>query len=151
MSTAQVTEDLQRETTRYWSVFMWRQGYALFLLTSGSYRRPVLCFSSLNSFKWNKRVHIVTIIRSVIVDGVRIDNRIYCTLVPKLVSNYSAKLYLLTYGAETFLRRCQLCSQSRNSQNFKEPKGSLPCSQEPSTSPYPKPDQSSPYHTILSL
>jgi hypothetical protein len=32
-----------------------------------------------------------------------------------------------------------------------EPEGSLPCSQESSTDPYPKPDQSSPYHPILSL
>jgi hypothetical protein len=31
-----------------------------------------------------------------------------------------------------------------------EPEGSLPCSQEPSTFPYPEPDQSSPYRTILS-
>jgi hypothetical protein len=31
-----------------------------------------------------------------------------------------------------------------------EPEGSLPCSQEPSTGPYPKPDQSNPYHHILS-
>jgi hypothetical protein len=31
-----------------------------------------------------------------------------------------------------------------------EPEGSLPCSQEPSTGLYPEPDQSSPYHTILS-
>jgi hypothetical protein len=32
-----------------------------------------------------------------------------------------------------------------------EPEGSLPCSQEPSTGPYPEPDQSNPYHPILSL
>jgi hypothetical protein len=29
-----------------------------------------------------------------------------------------------------------------------EPEGSLPCSQEPSTGPYPEPDQSNPYHPI---
>jgi hypothetical protein len=32
-----------------------------------------------------------------------------------------------------------------------ESKGSLPCSQEPSTGPYPKPDQSSPYHPTFSV
>jgi hypothetical protein len=31
-----------------------------------------------------------------------------------------------------------------------EPESSLPCSQEPSTGPYSEPDQSSPYHPILS-
>jgi hypothetical protein len=30
-----------------------------------------------------------------------------------------------------------------------EPEGSLPCSQGPSASLYPEPDQSSPYHPIL--
>jgi hypothetical protein len=32
-----------------------------------------------------------------------------------------------------------------------EPEGLLPCSQGPSTGPYPEPDQSSPYHSILFL
>jgi hypothetical protein len=35
--------------------------------------------------------------------------------------------------------------------NFKEPEGSSPFSQDPSTGPYPKPVRSSPYHPILSL
>jgi hypothetical protein len=32
-----------------------------------------------------------------------------------------------------------------------ESEGSSPCSQEPSTGPYPKPDPSLPYYRILSL
>jgi hypothetical protein len=56
--------------------------------------------------------------------------------------------YLLTYGAEPFLRSCQLCSQSGTSQHFKEPEGWSPCSQEPSTGPYPEPVRSSPHHPI---
>jgi hypothetical protein len=54
----------------------------------------------------------------------------------------------LTHGAEPLLRSCQLCSHSRNSQHFMEPKGSLPCSQEPSAGPYPEPDQSTPSHPL---
>jgi hypothetical protein len=57
----------------------------------------------------------------------------------------------LTHGAEPFLRSRQLCSFSRTSQHFMEPEGSLPCSQEPSTGPYPEPNQSNPYNPILSL
>jgi hypothetical protein len=46
--------------------------------------------------------------------------------------------YLLTYGAEPFLRSHQLCSHSRTSQHFMEPEVSSPCSQEPSSGPYPE-------------
>jgi hypothetical protein len=63
----------------------------------------------------------------------------------------SANHYLLTYGAEPFLRSFQLCSYPRTSQHFIEPEGSSPCSKEPSTGPYPDPDRSSTYHPILSL
>jgi hypothetical protein len=49
------------------------------------------------------------------------------------------------------LKSCKLCSYSRISQHFIEPEGLLPCSQDPSTGPYPEPDQSSPYHPILIL
>jgi hypothetical protein len=57
----------------------------------------------------------------------------------------------ITRGAEPFLRSRQFYSYSRTSQHFMEPEGSLPCSQEPSTDPYPEPGQSNPYHPIRSL
>jgi hypothetical protein len=59
--------------------------------------------------------------------------------------------YWLTYGAEPFLRSCQLFIHSEIPSNFKEPESSSLCSQEPSTGPYPEPDRSSPYHPMLSL
>jgi hypothetical protein len=40
---------------------------------------------------------------------------------------------------------------SRISQNFMEPEGSLPYSEEPLTGSYLKPDHSSPYHPNVSL
>jgi hypothetical protein len=49
------------------------------------------------------------------------------------------------------LRSRQLCSNPRTSQHFMEPEGSLPCSQEPSTGPYPEAGRSSPYHLITIL
>jgi hypothetical protein len=58
--------------------------------------------------------------------------------------------HLLTHGAEAFLRSHQFCSYSRISQHFMEPEGSLSWSREPSTGPYPEPDESNRYHPILS-
>jgi hypothetical protein len=64
---------------------------------------------------------------------------------------FSFLFLTFTHGAEPFLRSCQLCSYSSTSEHFMEPEGSLLCSQEPSTGLYPEPDQSNPYHRILSL
>jgi hypothetical protein len=63
----------------------------------------------------------------------------------------AGKLTHSHHGDKPFLRNLQLCSYSRISQHFMEPEGSLPCSQEPSTGPYPLPDQSGLDHPILSL
>jgi hypothetical protein len=54
----------------------------------------------------------------------------------------SGKETQLTHGAEPFLKSRQLSSYSKTSQHFMEPECSLPFSQEPSTGPYPEPDQS---------
>jgi hypothetical protein len=72
----------------------------------------------------------------------------------RIISPYFFYIYFispLTHGAEPFFRSRQFCSYSRTSQRFMEPKGSSPCSRQPSNSPYPDPDQSNPYHPILSL
>jgi hypothetical protein len=70
---------------------------------------------------------------------------------PSCESLVSMDLTQVTHGAEPFLRSRQLLSHSRISPHFTAPEGSLPCSQQLSTGPYPKPDQSSTYHPILSL
>jgi hypothetical protein len=59
--------------------------------------------------------------------------------------------FVNTLVAELSLRRRQSPSYLRILQHFMEPEGSLPCSQEPAIGPYPQPDQSGPYHPILSL
>jgi hypothetical protein len=81
----------------------------------------------------------------------------YCTLGRNEDANYCVNVTLvlvlyirapqsLTHGAEPFLTSRQLCSYSRTSPHSMEHEGSLPCSQEPSTGPYPETDQFNPYH-----
>jgi hypothetical protein len=48
------------------------------------------------------------------------------------------------YAAEPFLRSHYLGSYLSISQHFMDFQGSLPCSQQPFTAPYPEPDQSRP-------
>jgi hypothetical protein len=62
-------------------------------------------------------------------------------------SNYFHYLH----GADRFLGSRHFRTYSKISQHFIEHGGSLLCSQEPSCGPYPEPDQTSPYHPILSL
>jgi hypothetical protein len=75
---------------------------------------------------------------------------------PALTCSMMAYVYqfkTLTKSMELkYFSSCRhLLSHGRFSQNFMEPEGSLPCSQEPSTGPYPEPDQFSPYGSILLL
>jgi hypothetical protein len=58
---------------------------------------------------------------------------------------------LLTHEAEPFLRSRLMCSHSRTSQHFMEPVDLIPCSQEPSTGPFPETYQSNPHHPSQSL
>jgi hypothetical protein len=57
--------------------------------------------------------------------------------------------FVLTAWSCVLLESHQSLSYSRISKNFMEPEVSLPCSQESFTDPYPEPDESSPYHSIL--
>jgi hypothetical protein len=64
---------------------------------------------------------------------------------------YCFYTYLHTDGTEQLLRSRHIFSHSRTSHHFIEPEGSLQCSQESSTGPYPEPDQSYPSQPILYL
>jgi hypothetical protein len=74
-------------------------------------------------------------------------------MLPSLSWNWTMLLpinYLLTHKEESSLRGRQLWSHTRISQHFIEPQGSIPCSQEPFTCPYPESYQSNPHHIIPS-
>jgi hypothetical protein len=79
-------------------------------------------------------------------------NLSFCSFLP-----YIKMLFISCNPICTYLRswalpeKLPIVQSPRNSQHLKEPKGSSPCSQEPSTGPYPEPDRSNPHHPILSL
>jgi hypothetical protein len=85
-----------------------------------------------------------------------------CKMIPSLGAGMAVKVIQIwrwtqntqhppTHKPEPFLRSRQLCSYSRNSQDFTEPAGSLPCSQEPYAGLCPGPDKSNPLRSILIL
>jgi hypothetical protein len=74
----------------------------------------------------------------------------WVTLLARKWRRYTPPKRRLTFTVPFLIGR-QLCSCSRTSQHFMDPEVTFPCSQEPSTGPYPEPDQSSPNHPILSL
>jgi hypothetical protein len=57
--------------------------------------------------------------------------------------------YLLTELSPS--REAANCAATQELPSILRNPGSSPCSQEPSTGPYPEPDRSSPYHPILSI
>jgi hypothetical protein len=63
------------------------------------------------------------------------------------------KLYLLTYLLTELSPSWETdnCAATQELPSILEPVGSSPSSQEPSTGPYPDPDQSSPYHPLIFL
>jgi len=67
-----------------------------------------------------------------------------------LLSNLKHVLPFSIHGAVSFFTSWPICSKSRNSPRFMEPKGSLPHSQVHVTCLYPEPVQSSP-HTHIPL
>jgi hypothetical protein len=123
--------------------------------------------SSYSKLRWNNKIAYsswcVGLSAYIPVDQKRVNRfAVYSTLLFSNILNWQREnqctarnmhtvTYLLTHGAEPFLRNCQLCSHSRTSQRFMEPEDSLPPSQEPFTGPYPEPDRSNPHHPILSL
>jgi hypothetical protein len=68
----------------------------------------------------------------------------------KLVHNFLLIWYLLTPRYRIFFQKLLATQLVKQPAFFMEPKGSLPCSQKPTTGPYSKPDESSSPHWSLS-
>jgi hypothetical protein len=123
-----------------------RKSTAVFLTTDWHTKRDSNCFSWGKN--WNLKGYLNLILLTKTIGPVSLHVLAHCLFSLIL---WRISCYLLTYGAESFFRSCQLCSHSRTSQHFMEPEGTLPCSQEPHTYPYPELEWFSPYHSILSL
>jgi len=67
-----------------------------------------------------------------------------CCFLSVRVLIYAGLLILDTPSAWSRVLEKLTVTQSRNFPPFMEPEGSLPCSEEPTTGPYPKPDESIP-------
>jgi hypothetical protein len=88
----------------------------------------IICRSSVFC-RMCQSVLFILHVKSILVRGCSICRFCMTTYV------HTYATYLLTYGAEPFLRSHQLCSPSRTPQHFIELEGSIPCSQEPSRNP----------------
>jgi hypothetical protein len=55
----------------------------------------------------------------------------------------------MTTWYSILLEKLTVAELVKNFLTFTEPEGSLPCSQEPTTGPYPEPDESSPPYILF--
>jgi hypothetical protein len=83
--------------------------------------------------------------------GSRISVRIILTNFLQFFVSHGLDNSYLSPWSRVLLEKPPVAQLLKNFTTFYGTRSSLPCSQEPSTGSYPEPDQSSPYHPILSL